>query len=258
MVKMNFAKPLNGATGDGYGSQSKTHKGIDYPAWAERIREINTVLLCIAVLLLLTCIQIRPTQAATLDEMPVGEGEKREREQLEKFAPFVKREGNTLHLRLKSGADMALINTGECAGWNTCEIFKFLDYFKDVGFFLVDVDYGEPSDKLMISEKNGKEYVVYAIPRFSPDRKRFVAVSASEAFDPAGVFIWRFAGDDLIEELSYEPKGDEYALYEFVKWENDSTIALNKRSIPFPITVPVVLKLDDGVWKFEEILPDEE
>lgn len=152
MGRMNFVKPVNTASRDGNGLQSKKHREVGCSAWAKRVREINSVLICIAILFLLTFIQIWPTQAALVDELPVGEGVKSEREQLEKFAQSVRREGKTLHLRLKSGADIALTDTGECAGWNTCEEFEFIYYFKDVGFYLVYVYYGEPSDFLMISD----------------------------------------------------------------------------------------------------------
>lgn len=68
-------------------------------------------------------------------------------------------------------------------------------------------------------------------------------------------------------ELSYKPFDppiNEYALYEFVAWKDNSTIELSKftRSdktlCPASnfMKVPVSLKLDDGIWRFTEMLPN--
>lgn len=183
-----------------------------------------------------------------------------EPEQLKKFASYVKRDGATLYFKLKSGSYSALADKEECSSWDTCAAYQFLDYFKDVGFYLVDVGYYEGGEYLMISDKSGERYLVHDKPEISSDRRRFVTVSASESYDINGVFIWRFEGEKIISELSYEPK--EYALYEFVKWDDNSIIFLSKYASADEklcpdsnsMTVPVVLKRDNLVWKFHESL----
>ncbi|MEE9614765.1 MAG: hypothetical protein V3W31_07415 [Thermodesulfobacteriota bacterium] len=115
----------------------------------------------------------------------------------------------------------------------------------------------------MISDRTGELYGIAEFPEISPDRKRFIAASASDAYNEDGVFILRFEGGQLVSELTKKPQ--EYALYSFVAWKDNSTILLSKdthsdgKLCPESngMVVPVTLKLEEDGWIFhEDLSPD--
>jgi hypothetical protein len=202
-----------------------------------------------------------PIEANYIDELSA-----KEQGQLIKFAPYAKREGEVLLLRLKPGPYVTLSDLSDCSRWDTCTLYRFVDYFEDVGFYLVFMGYYEGFEYSMVSDKSGEGHPVPAFPEISPDRKRFVAVSADDSgYNENGVFIGRFEEDGIVSELSYrpfDPSINEYALYRFVGWKDNRTIFLskftrsNKKLCPKTnfMTVPVTLTLDDGKWRFFEEL----
>ncbi|MBI1912427.1 MAG: hypothetical protein HYS21_10560 [Deltaproteobacteria bacterium] len=213
------------------------------------------------ILFLLIFIHALPSEAEL-----IGDISAKEQEQLKKFAPHAKRGGDVLRLRLKSGAFVTLSDLSDCTIWETCTLYRFVDYFKDIGFYLVFMAYYEGFEYSMISDKSGEKYMVPAFPEFSPDRKWFVSVSADDSgYNENGVFVGRFEEGGIVPDLSYrpfDPPANEYALYRFIEWKDSQTILLNKytrsdmKLCPKTpnMTYPVILKLEKGVWKFHEDL----
>jgi hypothetical protein len=189
----------------------------------------------------------------------------REAAQIERFKDKIKREGDTLLLKNKSGTYISFKDNLKCEGPDACAGFKFLDYFEDVGFFLVQGYFWETGQHIMISENDGRKYYVHELPMFSPDRRRLVTVpdDSDTGLGMNGVFIWRVEGDNLIPEYSYEPM--EYAQYRFVRWKDNKFIELKKwlRSSKelCPETdfmvIPISLEMEDDGWKLYKYLsPD--
>lgn len=175
-----------------------------------------------------------------------------EHDRIERFASDVMRDGGTLRLRLKSGDYSILTDVKTCQGWDDCEIYFFMDYFKDIGFYLVNVSYYEPVDYLMISDKSGTKYYIHTVPHFSPDRKRFVSVESADAYSKNGVFIWRIEDAKLILEFSHKELD-----YQFVKWKDNSAISLLERGridkkcpSSNSKSVPTILKKGKTAWEF--------
>ncbi|MBI5587046.1 MAG: hypothetical protein HY889_01615 [Deltaproteobacteria bacterium] len=213
------------------------------------------------ILFLLTFVHALPSEAELIEDISA-----KEQEQLKKFAPYVKRDGNVLRLRLKSGSFVTLSDSSDCTRGETCALYQFVDYYKDIGFYLVFIGYYEGFEYSMISDKSGEKYMVPAFPEFSPDRKRFVSVSANDSgYNENGVFVDRFEDDGIVPELSYrpfDPPVNEYALYRFIEWKDSQTVLLDKytrsdrKLCPktSDMTYPVILKLEKGEWKFHEDL----
>ena len=189
----------------------------------------------------------------------------RETAQIEKFKNKVKREGDTLLLKNKSGTYISIKDSPECLNYATCFSFEFLDYFEDIGFFLVQSYYSEGGEFTMVSESDEKEYYIHEHPMFSPDRRYFVTVQdeIDTGYYKDGVFIWRIEGVELISEFSYEPKG--YVWYEFVEWKSNSNIKLKKglhsTKELCPETslmkIPVNLINEDDGWKlYDDLSPN--
>ena len=207
----------------------------------------------VAILMLFAC------------SLPTGVGDSSESARIKRFSSRVERRGDVLHLSIASGPDATYTDMDECDNWDTCHTFRFVDYFGDVGYYLLHIQYYEGDGHYMVSDKSGEDYYVQEPPNFSPDRRRFVSVSASEAYDLNGVFIWRLEGSKLVSELRYEPfepPVNEYALYGFVGWKDDRTILLNKYADAnkdlcpkmLDMTIPVTLRLEGGSWNFHEEL----
>jgi len=178
---------------------------------------------------------------------------------IERYKENVRRDGDTLYLKVGSGAYLAFKDTQSCDPPLPCD-YEFVDYYSDLGFYLIFAGYYEGEDYIMISDRDGKEYSVKELPRLSPGKERVVSVSACDAFCINGVFIWRIVDDGLVSELFYEP--EEYARYSFIKWKDDNTIELAKKIYSTEqlcpefdfMTVPVTLRLEEGGWKFYDDL----
>jgi len=187
-----------------------------------------------------------------------------ETERIKKFEGTVKRDGDTLFLRSGTGPNIALKNSPGCGAPDTCIQYRFIDYFRDIGFFLVKGYYGKKIEHIMISESDGKEYYIHELPRFSLDRRHLVTVTdnTNTGYDMTGVFIWRIEGMEIIPEFSYEPEDSIW--YKFVRWVDNRYIELTKwlfysgghcpeRAI---LRVPVDLKKEADGWKmYENFLP---
>lgn len=189
----------------------------------------------------------------------------RETARIEKFKEKVKRDGDTLLLKNKSGSYISVKDSSGCKSYSTCFSLEFLDYFEDIGFFLVQSYYSEGGEFTMVSESDGKEYYIHEHPMFSPDRKHLITVpdDSDTGYNENGVFIWRIQDNKLMPEFSYEPT--EYSQYRFVRWKSNKYIELKKwlRSskglcpeTDFMI-VPVDLRKEDDGWKlYENFSPD--
>lgn len=152
-----------------------------------------------------------------------------EAEQIEKFKENVKREGDTLFLKSKSGTDISLKNSAGCEHDDYCFSFIFLDYFEDVGFFLVR-NYNSKGDEfMMVSESDRGKYLIHEFPIFSPDKRRFFTIidDTDAEYDETEVFIWRIENDKLIPEFSRKSGRD--SVYSFIGWKNNLQIDLEER-----------------------------
>jgi hypothetical protein len=188
-----------------------------------------------------------------------------ERRLIEKYPSNVRRDGDILSLRLKSGAYAELKDLSACDTGDTCLLHEFVDYYNDLAYYLIEVSFYEGGEYLLVSHGTGQKYYIPEFPEISPDRKRFVTAIRDDAgYSPfeSGVYIWRFEENELVEELSYTPEA--YEGYDFLEWENNNAIRFSKfassdREIcpnsDFMTTV-VTLKLVDVEKKFWEFHDD--
>ncbi len=195
---------------------------------------------------------------------------KEESEQLIKFKDSVKRTDKTLTFKMTHSAPVTLTNLNKCTNYETCRGYWFIDYFKEVGFYLVLVTYYEGADYLLINDKYGKQQKIPDHAMLSPDKNRFASVS----FDETGyggelgnsILIWRIKGTQLIPEFKYIPT-DEYTLYSFNTWKDNVTLVVDKFTYsnktvcddkpdgePSSMTVPATVKLTNNKWQLNETI----
>ena len=190
------------------------------------------------------------------------ERDAQEAKQIARFKDSVKREGDTLLLKSKSGTFISLENDHRCGNYATCFSFKFFDYFKDIGFYVIENYYLEGGQVMMVSDSDGEKYFIHELPMFSPGRRRLVTIpdDTDAGYGENGIFIWRIENNELVPEFSYRPKG--YVQYRFVRWKDNNYIELKKWlesskgfcSETRYMIVPVNLKMENGEWIFYENL----
>lgn len=188
------------------------------------------------------------------------DSKEKEIERIEKFEDKVKREGDTLLLKSSSGTNISLKDSPGCESPDSCVRYSFVDYFKDVGFFIVRGYYFEETEHIVISESDGKKFYVHDRPVLSPDKRRIVTVPdrTNTGYNENGVFIWRIEGTELVPEFSYDLT--ENAGYKLVRWKNNKFIKIEKWFLSSKgpchagsyTVVPVDLKMEAGGWKLHE------
>lgn len=188
------------------------------------------------------------------------DSKEKEAQRIEKFEDNVKREGDTLLLKSDSGSDISLKDSPGCERPDSCVRYSFVEYFKEVRFFLVRGYYFEETKHIMISESDGRKYSVHDLPVLSPDKRRIVTAPdrTNTGYNENGLFIWRIEGTELIPEFSYDLT--ENAGYKIVRWKNNEFIKIEKWFLsskgPCPMSaytvVPVELKMEAGGWKLHE------
>jgi len=91
-----------------------------------------------------------------------------ERVQLKKYAKFVSRQNDTLTIKLKDGTSVALENLDQV-------FYSFRDFFKNENSAVVDVQYYEGGEYLIIDIRNGKRTTTEDIAKIFPVPSRTLA-----------------------------------------------------------------------------------
>jgi hypothetical protein len=174
------------------------------------------------------------------------------------LAPFVRRDRNVLSLKLNNKRTLKLRDGDTCDIPEKCLIHRLLGLSPDRQFFAVEVLGYESRTVIWIRRQSGTRYEVYGEPEASPNGKWIVTANPSEFGGTNGVFVWQVHAGRLIEKLNFQP--DSYALYSFVRWENNDSILLRKfthadnsvcpgaQTMEFNVTV----RKDGTLWKLDE------
>lgn len=149
---------------------------------------------------------------------------------INRFTEHVKRDGDTLHLRLKDGS--YIVKHSGISGYYSLD-----NYFVESGFYLVSADFMEHSFSLMISDSTGEETWVGDFVHWSPDRRRITSVATGNEYEGGGVHIWRVQDGSITVELAevYENAEKRYA---FIKWKNNDSIMLTRVVVADKDTCP--------------------
>jgi hypothetical protein len=179
-----------------------------------------------------------------------------------KYPDNVRRVGDTLYLKLASGAEVIFKDQSECETYNTCGDSYFEEYLFDLDLYILDFHLYEGGHHLVISGKSGTRYSMHAYPKVSPDRLRLVAASASEEDGESGISLWRVEGGKLLEEFYYNANDvGYYNLSSFVKWEGNNTVIIAKFlhskdttvcTEPGFVEAQIALRKIGGSWKLDK------
>ncbi len=176
-----------------------------------------------------------------------------ERYQIKRYSKYVTRVGNQLQLILRNGKVKILEDTPKTTYDDVnLKAYSFRDYLRNIGYFLIEVQYYEGGEFLMVNNTSGNQFLVPAIPAISPDKKRFVSVSIGFPYNFNGIQIWKLISDRLVLEWSYEP--ENYVEFRFIAWLNNNTIKLGKHTEIKDSWVYIIqkLKLTKNGWQLAE------
>ena len=135
-------------------------------------------------------------------------------------------------------------------------VHTYLGLLAGIGYHLILVELWEGSRFILVSDRSAQQFTLSAIPHVSPSRKKLVAVSASEAYNPNEITIWKVSPAQLRREYRYEPQN--YAQYHFIAWDGDQRIRLKNftrsdaKLCPGHdfMTIGEVLQATQGKWDF--------
>ncbi|MEK7840778.1 MAG: hypothetical protein AAB252_06385, partial [Pseudomonadota bacterium] len=154
--------------------------------------------------------------------------ESREAATLKKYPHLAERVGDTLTLKIQSGANLQLKDCKE----TYCDIYyyRLQAYFPTLNIYLVEKKTIEESAYALIHLKTGKEINIDELPLFSPDIKRFVTVNICEAHCTRRIQIWRVSKDGVKLERTldrgWSPEKGGFWSEGSARWIDNSTIEL--------------------------------
>ena len=126
--------------------------------------------------------------------------------QLANGAHGVRREGNSLFLKIHGGQELELHDEG--AGDSTMS-YSYYDIVPALDAYVLHVQYYEGDAWLLVSRKTGARTKLSGLPVVCPDKRRFVTGSydLDAGYNPNEVVVWAIGGDGSFkEEWKTEPK----------------------------------------------------
>ncbi|HRO66397.1 MAG TPA: hypothetical protein PL182_02405, partial [Pseudobdellovibrionaceae bacterium] len=157
------------------------------------------------------------------DESFFARLEKNEADLIRKLGhPRVARDGRTLTITTSSGKVTQLKDCLDCGPEKDIEHYLVTRFSKPDAVLIYRQLY-EGDDYTLITD-DGVPHQIPSYPVFSPDRKAFVVVSASEAFNWNGLEMWQSKGSSFERKLHYEPK--VYEIYRFLGWDGNDRVRL--------------------------------
>ncbi|MCX8505983.1 MAG: hypothetical protein ORN98_05140 [Alphaproteobacteria bacterium] len=210
---------------------------------------------------------ISNTETMTPDEKAAEEPKwmKEERERIAAMNGLVQRiDADNLMLKLTDGSEITLTNGNKCGGdgteleYSNCYGYVFYGHDEIAHGYFVLIGFYESQAYQWVDDRTGEITRIWDFPHLSQSRNRFVSVAATESEGQNGIQIWDLTSGKPVKEWEYSPT--EYALYEFVDWEDEDTVNLSVFTYPQrddknpesnkPITLPVkLLRLPE--WHIE-------
>ncbi len=105
--------------------------------------------------------------------------------------------------------------------------YNFIGHFKEVGLYVINVQYYETEEYLLISDKTGVITKVWGEPKLSPDKKHIACASNAIGYDimPNGIQIWLVQKDTL--KLDWESKQEQWGPMDII-WVTENKFYFTK------------------------------
>ncbi len=170
-------------------------------------------------------------------------------------SPGIARNGDTLTITVRNGRPVLLVDSLDenSVGWE----YLYSGRVQAAKAHLIAIQLYEGGGFILVSEETGRVSEIDAPPILSPDRMRFVTVSAdTEAgYNPNRVQIYRLDADSVILEWQTEPSAWEPT---DPRWLNDTTVAIVRRPAfhtvdSLALRVPLTLRRQGSSWTADSV-----
>ncbi len=133
-----------------------------------------------------------------------------------------------IDLTLKNNTVLHIYDVIQMQPMLDVQIYDFVDYWQDVGNYVLKVGYYEGSRHILLRDSDGKRRYIDEVPHRSSDGKRIVVVSAAEAYNRNSLEVLRITEHGWEKEFLYDiDAAGDYRLYAFTKWLGDDAVELS-------------------------------
>lgn len=171
-------------------------------------------------------------------------------------APGAERRGDTLRLTVETGEPIQLVDRE--GSDSDVVLYSYQTQWPDPGLVLVQVQYYEGSEYLLVDTRTGERTRLPDWPLRAPDGQRFAVLSfdLEAGYGPNTLQIWEIGADGPALAWSVEP--DDWGPAEG-RWDNASTLRFVRRGYcPDPegpgrnmCEAPARVTLTAGEWRLE-------
>lgn len=163
-------------------------------------------------------------------------------------------------ISLLNGESKSFANTIVPEGEVTTDEYTYhhiVNYYATLELVLIEIQYYEGGEYLLLSRKNGEVEKVFEEPQFSPDQKHFATFSEDmiAGYQPNGYEIWRLDEVGLKRVAFDTPENWSPAS---IKWLDNGAIEIERYELDFENNYEhksissLILKMDaSGNWKKE-------
>jgi hypothetical protein len=104
--------------------------------------------------------------------------------------------------------------------------YSFINYYKELGQFLIMVQYYEGSTCYLVNEATGGKIEIWNEPLFSPDRKFFIVSSLGGMahYVPNGIQVWEKRNKEYVKVLERETGWEAVNL----QWRDNVTVRMTR------------------------------
>lgn len=170
-------------------------------------------------------------------------------EEAKRLAPYayqIERDGEYLRLQFSAGRRVVLVSSPDGCEGDGCTSYFFQEYIPKLDSYLVEVDYYEWYDYLLINRRSGEQMQIAAYPNVDPNGQRFIAVF-DQPTEGYLIQMWRVTPGGPALEFTYEPPKS----YAFVAWRSPDDVELLAKSFgdsPEPGTPLHLVRRPEG-WR---------
>jgi hypothetical protein len=184
----------------------------------------------------------------------VGDIDRSEKACLAQVADIAERHGGSLQLKFGNGnTRIYLDETAACdqGSFSKCIKYQLTGFFPRHGLLLIEQDYWEGVEWLLVQTQTGEAIKILAPPHYSPHEKWLVSVSGGIGSSGSGngIDIVPTAFDRAQRRWHYRVPDEDDWLYEFAGWEGDERVKLTVSTFNQPKPLPARVDLVNGTWR---------
>jgi hypothetical protein len=187
----------------------------------------------------------------------VGDMDRSEQACLLQLSGTVVRRGPELQIKFRNFRTTVFRDKSRACqkGSDDCEKYKLTGYFPRHSFLLIEIDYNEGGQWMLVNLRTGTQTKIHAPPHYSPHENWLVSVCSS--IGPSGcgngMDIVATAPERTPAEWHHLIADNDEALYEFDAWDGDERVKLTVTPLTGSETrtLRAAVEYIDGTWQLK-------